>query len=311
MAYVNIVFPSGISSQYSGAFTNSARYWNNVLTTAPVNPITFGSSFSVASLCGVSFTYPAGSTLVGLDIFSSVVSIDGVGSVLGSAGPCGFTGDIPRLGIMRFDSADVNGLINNGNFEEVIKHEMAHVIGIGTVWSRNGLISGSGSSNPTYNGANGRSGYAALGGSGNVPVANTGGAGTREGHWREATFQNELMTGFLSSGRNPLSIMTVRSLRDMGYNVNEGAAESYSLPKEETEEVGEVNMEGDFLEFPHYELDALVAENDAIANGSNNSFENGMVGAIAVTAILALVALVTLIAKKSKNSKTVITESQV
>ena len=64
-----------------------------------------------------------------------------------------------------------------------------------------------------------------------VPVANTGGAGTREGHWRETTFGNELMTGFLDGGINPLSRVTVGALEDMGYQVNYQAADQdYQLP---------------------------------------------------------------------------------
>ena len=38
-----------------------------------------------------------------------------------------------------------------------------------------------------------------------VPVANTGGAGTRDAHWREAHMGRELMTGFINTGENPLS----------------------------------------------------------------------------------------------------------
>eukprot|EP00924_Labyrinthula_sp_SR-Ha-C_P008216 snap_masked-scaffold_11-processed-gene-6.39-mRNA-1 protein AED:0.08 eAED:0.08 QI:0/-1/0/1/-1/1/1/0/311 len=311
MAYVNIEFIGSVSSSASGAFTSAASYWNRVLTTPPVNPITFGSSFNTASLCGLSFTYPAGSTLVGLDILSQVTSIDGSGGVLGSAGPCGYTGDIPRLGIMRFDSADVSNLINSGNWEEVIKHEMAHIIGIGTVWRRIGLVSGLSTTNPTYNGAFGRSGYVALGGSGNPPVANTGGSGTFGGHWRESTFQNELMTGYLSSGSNPMSIMTVRSLRDMGYSVDEGTAEPYSLPKEESEEVGEIELGADFLEFPYVDLDAAVAENDAKALASKQAWEQGVTGAVIGTAFLAFIALVVVMVKKKQQKRTLPVEERV
>ncbi len=63
-----------------------------------------------------------------------------------------------------------------------------------------------------------------------VPVANTGGPGTREGHWRESVFGNELMTGFLDGGINPLSRVTVGALEDMGYEVNYDAADEFRLP---------------------------------------------------------------------------------
>ena len=75
--------------------------------------------------------------------------------------------------------------------------------------------------------------FLALVGSGGhqpVPVANTGGPGTRCGHWREAVFGNELMTGFLDTGSNPISRLTIASLADLGYEVNLEAADDYSLP---------------------------------------------------------------------------------
>ena len=34
-----------------------------------------------------------------------------------------------------------------------------------------------------------------------------------------SVFGNELMTGFLNAGRNPLSRLTIAALQDMGYEV--------------------------------------------------------------------------------------------
>jgi len=76
--------------------------------------------------------------------------------------------------------------------------------------------------------------YAALRGSGShslpVPVENTGGPGTRDSHWRETLFRNELMSGFIAAAGNPLSRITAASLQDIGYLVNLDAAEPYALP---------------------------------------------------------------------------------
>jgi hypothetical protein len=63
-----------------------------------------------------------------------------------------------------------------------------------------------------------------------VPVENTGGPGTADGHWRETVFRNELMSGFISAAGNPLSRLTAASLGDMGYKVDLAAAEPYVLP---------------------------------------------------------------------------------
>src|SRR5438876_1519294 len=63
-----------------------------------------------------------------------------------------------------------------------------------------------------------------------VPVENTGGPGTRNGHWRETVFRNELMSGFIAGPGNPLSRVTAASLEDLGYVVDMDAAEAYALP---------------------------------------------------------------------------------
>ena len=64
-----------------------------------------------------------------------------------------------------------------------------------------------------------------------IPVANTGGPGTAEGHWRESTFDHELMTGYAEeSGPMPLSRMTVAALEDLGYTVDYNQADDYTMP---------------------------------------------------------------------------------
>src|SRR5262249_40984226 len=63
-----------------------------------------------------------------------------------------------------------------------------------------------------------------------VPVENTGGAGTRDSHWRESVFVNELMTGFVGNAGNPLSRLTAASLQDVGYVVDLKKAEKYARP---------------------------------------------------------------------------------
>jgi hypothetical protein len=61
-------------------------------------------------------------------------------------------------------------------------------------------------------------------------VENTGGGGTRDGHWRETVFGRELMTGFFNGGvANPLSAVTATSMRDLGYVVDDSRADLYQL----------------------------------------------------------------------------------
>ncbi len=110
---------------------------------------------------------------------------------------------------------------------------MGHVFGIGTLWTRSALLSGAGASEPEFTGANAMAEYATLLGESTsraVPVVNTGGPGTAEGHWRETTFDHELLTGYVEQGEMPLSRMTIASLLDLGYQVHLPAADPYQLP---------------------------------------------------------------------------------
>ncbi|WP_199821139.1 hypothetical protein [Streptomyces fulvoviolaceus] len=63
-----------------------------------------------------------------------------------------------------------------------------------------------------------------------VPVPNFGEPGTRDSHWRDAVFVNELISPFISGSNNPLSRMTTAGLGDLGYQVGLDDAEPYTLP---------------------------------------------------------------------------------
>ena len=194
---------------------------------------------------------PINETVQGTLIFASVDTIDGPGRTLAQAGPYyirqtnGVDDFRTSIGLMRFDSADIANLVASGNFQEVISHEMMHVIGLGTFWGSNGknLLVNEGTVGTAYTGAAGLAGCRALPGgalvcTSNVPVEDcvgitpprTCGPGNRDGHWKETTFQTERMTGYLNQGTNPLSIMTIRSFEDLGYGVNTAAADPYTVP---------------------------------------------------------------------------------
>jgi len=174
-----------------------------------------------------------------LVIFVTLEAIDGPGGVLGSAGPCLVRVGInhPVMGSMRFDTADLATLEGNGLLDEVILHEMGHILGIGTLWPTLGLLAdpaASGGTDPHFTGADAIAAFDAIGGSSyvgaKVPVEDGGGSGTQDGHWRESVFDTELMTGWIDAGANLVSLVTVESLDDMGYTVDPGEAASYGLP---------------------------------------------------------------------------------
>jgi hypothetical protein len=175
-----------------------------------------------------------------LKIYVTLRAIDGSGGVLGRAGPCYYRasgGIFPLTGIMELDEADVADLEASGVLEDVIVHEMGHVLGFGTLWnvSANHLLVGAGGFDPFFDGLAAITAFNALGGEvrtgSKVPVENTGGIGTRDAHWRESVHNAELMTGWIEGGGapNPLSAITIGSLADMGFVVDMTAADPYLL----------------------------------------------------------------------------------
>ena len=175
-------------------------------------------------------------------ILARGADIDGPGRILGQAGAthvrpanAGDSAFIPARGRMTFDMADLEQMEQRGTLNDVITHEMGHVIGVsGLIWGFKGLLNGAGTENPTFEGRSAMEEYGRLRGDGSeptpVPVENEGGPGTAGSHWREKVFRNELMSGFIAAAGNPISRMTVGSLRDMGYVVDMDAAEPYELP---------------------------------------------------------------------------------
>lgn len=220
---IEVRFTGGLSERQRAAFTSAADRWTRIIV-GDLPPIDVD-----------------GETIDDLLIVAEGADIDGEGQVLGQAGPthlrpaaAGAAAMLPARGEMTFDSADLAELEADGSLDDVITHEMGHVLGIGTLWDQKGLLAGSGTDDPTFTGAGALAEYATLGGSGDIPVENTGGPGTAEGHWRETTFDDELMTGFLGTTDNPLSRMTAAGLADLGYEVDLAAAEEYALPEPAT-----------------------------------------------------------------------------
>ncbi|WP_287409737.1 PKD domain-containing protein [Oceanithermus sp.] len=221
------------------AFENAAARWEQVLT-GDLRDVQ--ANVSAGSCLDSNPGYQG--TIDDLLIVADVVPIDGAYGILGSAGPCYVRGDagqadyyLPYFGIMKFDSADLDRMKQNGTLEVVILHEMGHVLGLGTLWEagpfaflNHNAASCQDASDVTYDGPAAMDAWHALGAVGEVHVENTGGAGTKCGHWREATFDTELMTGWIDGAVAPLSRVTVGSLDDLGYAVNYAAADGYALP---------------------------------------------------------------------------------
>ena len=132
---------------------------------------------------------------------------------------------LPALGSMRFDTDDLSSLEAQGLLDEVIKHEMGHVLGIGTLWGAGQLgltvdpTSVGGPLMDTYfQGAAAIEAFDRIGGTtynlgAKVPLENDfvtfPSLGSLNTHWREGVFTNELMTPSINNGANPVSIVSI------------------------------------------------------------------------------------------------------
>ena len=218
---IEVRFMGGLTATQKAAFKKAADRWTKVI---------------IGDLPTVMV---GGEPIDDLLIEAKGIPIDGPGGVLGQAGPtnlrpasAGAAAFLPAKGIMQFDTADLAQMEADGTLVDVIAHEMGHVIGIGTIWEDKGLLDGAGTANPTFTGAKAKKAFGVLKGKGPtpVPVENRFGEGTRDSHWRESVFKNELMSGIIAGTGNPLSRLTAASLQDLGYKVNLSAVEPYSLP---------------------------------------------------------------------------------
>ena len=223
---------SATDSQWE-AFTSAAARIEQVVVGALPPVSVSGRTCDGTSLSG---------TVDGLLILVRLRWIDGRGGVLGRAGPClvrsSSSGGLPAVGVMEFDTADLAALETQGALDSTILHEMLHIVGFG-FW-RAPLLSGAGTLESAFTGANALAAAKDFNGAPDtwtsVPVENCGtgspthcGSGTRDAHWREPVFRNELMTGWLSGTTHPLSRTTIASLADLGYTVNLDAADPFDL----------------------------------------------------------------------------------
>jgi hypothetical protein len=218
---ITLNFLGGLSPTQEAFFTDARNFWESALTGYRTSAV----------------------TIAGPTISAEGAAFDGVGGTLGSAEPdsllncpgLGFTCGgfyYTETGSMQFDSADLGNMESNGTLESVILHEMAHVLGFGTLWELNSVyVNGTGQ----YTGAAGLAAYQAEFDpfASFVPVELGGGPGTANSHWNEVDhgsgltgitdslgrdMRDELMTGWL----NPtyfISNTTLQQFVDIGYDV--------------------------------------------------------------------------------------------
>jgi hypothetical protein len=215
-------------------------------------------------------------TIDDLVILAEITTIDGPGNIAGQASWCVVrpTGDgLPLLGVMEFDVDDLPALEAAGNLDDVILHEMGHVLGFGTLWNSflqlpsDPAFGGTPGNDTHFNGPEAIIAFDAISnkpyaGGNKVPVENDNGSygsGSLDAHWRESVFSIELMTPTINGGvMNPLSRVTVASLEDLGYVADQNAADAFALvfPFRLTPLGPGLVLQNDVLRRPGYTIDA-------------------------------------------------------
>ncbi len=233
---------SGFTPTQRQILTAAAKQWET-LVVGDLPPVSFAAAALPANDCGIEHPEVNG-TVDDVLIFAVAVDFgDGLGGTLASAGPCVTrdAGGLTVVGVMRFDTADLSSLEQQGLLKDVVLHELGHVLGFGAlIWVDLGFLQNPSLNNlgadTHFSGPLAIAAFDAVGGTdysagAKVPVENERGSqGTQDSHWRESVLGSELMTGFVDSGQNPLSVVTVESLADLGYLVNSEPADSYTVP---------------------------------------------------------------------------------
>ena len=260
---IQLDFRTTATPAQQAAFNNAKARWQTVIT----GDLTDFNVSGAPACEGVTST----GIVDDVKILVFLEPIDGVGDVLGAAGPCIIRGSslLTVIGVMRFDTADLPNLEANGSLDDVILHEMGHVLGYGTLWDANffNVIAGACTATPTYTGTNAVAAFTGSNGGTlftSVPVENFQPGvecnnGTRDSHWEEDVFRSEVMTGFISGIQRPLSLTSIQSLKDLGYVVNAAAADPFNINTQPTLRAGEswvrADLRNDILNIPIYAID--------------------------------------------------------
>ena len=150
---------------------------------------------------------------------------DGYGVVGGTLATGGSTalravGKLPYTGTVTFDAADLADVTANGQLLPLTTHEIGHALGVGSLWDDSffNFVAGAGTGTPTYTGTSAVDAYAFTFGTTvtEIPIDSPG-----EAHWDENDMGGEIMTPALETAGtfNPISIVTIGALEDLGYTV--------------------------------------------------------------------------------------------
>ncbi|HEY9657562.1 MAG TPA: pre-peptidase C-terminal domain-containing protein, partial [Allocoleopsis sp.] len=209
---IQLNFGNGLDSVNMGvknAISEAAKFWENVIASSSFN----------------------GLHALKIDVVGMNTSERWLASATNRTGQIAANGKwLPVTGDVRINTSYAQTYNSNPNYlKDIVIHEFGHVLGIGSLWEKNGnALVDRRSSTYSANTYAGKA-FAELNNTANpisIPVEPN-----VFGHWDENKLGNELLTPFAEreGTKMPLSKLTIASLRDMGWNVNYGAAAPFSM----------------------------------------------------------------------------------
>ena len=238
---MDVVVTGSPTETMRAAIADAAAWWMSILADMELPDVPLVGNTRLGC-SGIVTDQEIGGAIDDLLVVVQIEERDGPGGVLASARPCSVREGsmLPYLGVTSFDLEDMMLFEGTSELEEVILHEIGHVLGIGSLWPDFGLLgdpslAATGEADTHFAGALAIAAFDEAGGTSytgkKVPVENRAGPGSGDAHWRQTVFRTELMTPYASVGvPDELSAITIQSLADLGYTVDVSLADPYTLP---------------------------------------------------------------------------------
>ncbi len=228
---IRLVLAPSVSKNHLPGIYRAVSKWQAIINGSLPYPETV-SSIHIEQNCGVMISQPE-LTVDDIVLFINVAKIDEANNVYANAGWCILDDNkMPRVAVITLDSADVDALARNRHLEAVMIHEIAHCLGFGTLWETKSVFGfytrqyvTAASVNPPwfFERPNAQIAEAEVTGNAVGPypqVEHLGGQGTERSHWSDARYGKEIMTGFIDHDQPVISLLTIRSMADIGYEVD-------------------------------------------------------------------------------------------
>ena len=238
---IELVFVGSVSSTYRTYVEDAAERWEEIITGDLPNHRLPSSN---RSFLNGEFPGTAAPEVVD-DLLLYVRVVDLVGVIgQGASVVHRIPSFLPAVSRIKLDT-DILSTYSEEIQRAVVLHEIGHALGFSAkAWTFLDLLKDPSltpfqtpidpAPDTYFPGAKAIAAFDAAGGTSytgaRVPVENSGGAGSRDSHWRESVMDGELMTSRLEAYSNPLSAITIQAMADLGYTVDVTQADAYTLP---------------------------------------------------------------------------------